>query len=228
MNTDRAVWGIVGANLLTVGVAVLKDWGLVHLLWPFWIQSVVIGVFARRRMLALREFSTENFRINDQAVAATPETLRRTANFFALHYGFFHFVYFVFLLAFTFTTDPAGMIAVTNESTGEVSMVHMGHVHPLDWLIFLGLGLGFRASHGASHREHVENDLRRRPNLGTMMFLPYLRVLPMHLTIIGAVALGGSLGIWLFGLLKLAADVLMHKVEHRWLQSGLPKGLSGN
>lgn len=54
------------------------------------------------------------------------------------------------------------------------------------------------------------------------MFLPYARILPMHLTIILGGALGGegAAVVLIFGALKTAADVLMHHVEHRILQSG--------
>ena len=60
--------------------------------------------------------------------------------------------------------------------------------------------------------------LRRVPNIGALMFLPYLRVIPMHLAILLGVALGDVLGRLLFGTLKTVADVAMHKIEHRWLQ----------
>jgi hypothetical protein len=48
------------------------------------------------------------------------------------------------------------------------------------------------------------------------MFLPYLRILPMHLTIIlGGLASrdGGAWTLVLFTLLKTAADVAMHVAE---------------
>lgn len=215
--TDRAALAILASNLLTLLVAVWQSWGLLHLLWPFWMQSVVIGIYARRRMLALREFSTEGMRINDRPVEPSAQSQRWTANFFALHFGLFHFVYLVFLLAFTFGADPAGFIEVTMEDTGEVRQVQIGRVGVLDMLVFAMLGMAFWRSHRLSHREHLAADLGRVPNLGTLMMLPYARVLPMHLCIILGMLLPGSAAIWLFGLLKTGADLLMHKVEHAWL-----------
>jgi hypothetical protein len=51
------------------------------------------------------------------------------------------------------------------------------------------------------------------------MFLPYGRVIPMHLTIIlGTFFSGGTAGLLIFGGLKTAADIVMHKVEHRLLR----------
>lgn len=211
---DRATLGIVASNLLTLVIAWWQDWPLALMLWPYWCQSVVIGWFARKRILTLGNFSTEGFRINDRAVEPTPQTQRSTANFFALHYGFFHLVYFIFLLAMSaMSGEPAAAGGGTH-----VVQPSFERIHASDVLLVLGLSLSFWYSHRASHREHVEADLRRVPNIGTLMFMPYLRVIPMHLTIILGMALGDDWGRLLFGGLKTAADVLMHKIEHRWLQ----------
>ncbi len=69
--TDNAVYGIIGANVLTLIMAVWQHWSLLGLLWPFWIQSVIIGWYARQRILKLQQFSTEGLTMNDQAVAET-------------------------------------------------------------------------------------------------------------------------------------------------------------
>jgi hypothetical protein len=98
---------------------------------------------------------------------------------------------------------------------------YIGHVQHLDYLIFLMLGFGFLRAHRASHLEHVESDLAHTRKLGTLMMVPYLRILPMHLTLILAVAMGGG-ALWLFMLMKVATDVAMHKIEHRMLR-GAPQ-----
>lgn len=207
---DRAIPGILAANAITLAVALWQQWPATMLLWPYWAQSLVIGWFARRRLLALERFSTEGFTINDQAVEPTPATRQRVANFFAIHYGGFHFGYLVFLLAITFDgrfgRAPAG----------------------LDWLLFAALGVAFWHSHRASHRRHVAADLAGERNIGTLMFLPYARVFPMHLAIIvGSMLGGGGAAVVFFTALKTAADVLMHVVEHRWLQAGAKPDISG-
>jgi hypothetical protein len=68
-----AIVGIVVANALTLLVALWLHWPLVLLLWPFWIQSVLIGWYARKRILARSDATA--------------------ANFFAIHYGIFHGAY---------------------------------------------------------------------------------------------------------------------------------------
>jgi hypothetical protein len=166
---------------------------------------------------ALRAFSTEGLTINDRPVDPTPATRRRVASFFVLHYGGFHLVYLLFLATFSSTADAGGFVTVANESTGVESVVQLGRVRAIDFVAFLALAAGFWHSHRSSHHEHLQADLGNRPNLGTLMFVPYARVLPMHLTIILAAPLGGGV-VWIFGLLKTGADVIMHKVEHRLLR----------
>jgi len=216
---DDALKGILIANGVTLAVAVWQDWSVLQLLWPFWMQSVIIGWYARQRILKLTRFCTKGVKINDRAVEPTVETQRWTANFFALHYGFFHVGYLLFLTIFTLTADPQGFIEVTHEGSGHVSQVLIGRVYPSDFLIYVALAWGFWQSHRASHREHVAADLGNTPNIGTLMGLPYARIIPMHLCIILAIPLGGG-AIWLFMLLKTGADALMHVVEHRLLQGG--------
>ena len=74
--------------------------------------------------------------------------------------------------------------------------------------------LAFAGSHGFSFRHNRRTDFRqKKPNLGTLMFYPYLRIIPMHLTIVmgGAVFEGALL---LFMVLKTLADCAMHMLEH--------------
>lgn len=187
---------LVIVNAATLAVALGLDWPAATLMWPYWIQSIVIGYFSRKRILALGRFSTAGFTMNDRPVSPTPATQRSVANFFALHYGFFHFGYFVFLRQ------------------------RFAQLDACDWLGLGAIAISFAWNHRFSYEQNVEADRRGTPNIGTLMMLPYARILPMHLTII----LGGALGgegpavVLIFGALKTAADVLMHLVEHGILQ----------
>ena len=56
-------------------------------------------------------------------------------------------------------------------------------------------------------------DLRGRPNLGTLMFTPYLRVVPMHLAILAGGNAAGSVALWVFSALKTASDLLLDHID---------------
>jgi len=180
------------ANAFALVVALLNGWSLGSLMQIYWAQSVIIGVSNVMRILALDRFSTENFEMNGQPVDPTPATKRNVAAFFALHYGFFHAIYLVFL--FKDTHGPLGVG-------------------------FLACIAAFAANHVWSYRYNRDLDRQGTPNIGTLMFTPYARVVPMHIMIIvGATITSSTVGLALFGVLKTVADVVMHMVEHAQLK----------
>lgn len=180
------------ANVATLAAALVFDWPAGWLLWPYWMQSVVIGWYARKRMLSLRNFSTSGFTSNNRAVPEDEAGKRSTANFFTLHYGFFHLGYFVFLCA----------------------------QHPLhagwDLIVLAACGVSFVLSQRQTYAAQHAADLRGRPNLGTLMFTPYLRVIPMHLAILLGAALGSGTGLMaLFTALKTLSDLGLDAIDRR-------------
>jgi hypothetical protein len=200
---DRgSVLMIAATNVLALAVAWWQQWSLLLLLWPYWVQNLVIGWYSGRRILALQRFSLEG---TQGFHGGSDEQIKRnTVRFFAMHYGLFHFVYFVFLMMFTAKGLP-------HQAPDLVSW------HDVVWIAFLGLSFVF--THRSSFRRNIESDRRGCPNIGTLMFLPYARVVPMHLMILLGLQLGFTGAVLLFGVLKTAADVLMHWVEHRVLAS---------
>lgn len=101
-----ATTGLLISNALTLAAALILEWPLALVIWPYWIQSVIIGWYARKRMLALKKFSTEGFTSNDQPVPENEKGKRSTASFFVMHYGIFHLAYLLFLLG-TIRLDSA-------------------------------------------------------------------------------------------------------------------------
>jgi hypothetical protein len=193
LHRDPSIWSLVAANFLTLALALALQWSAASLMLVYWAQSIMIGVSYMLRIFSLERFSTKDFKINDSPVEPTPETKRKVGLFFAFHYGFFHFAYIVFLT--TMAREPL-----------------------LDLGFFICV-LVLAINHLWSYRYNRELDRQGTPNIGTMMFTPYLRILPMHFTIIFGAAISDSrASLLLFGVLKTAADVAMHVVEHRQLQ----------
>jgi Family of unknown function (DUF6498) len=78
--------------------------------------------------------------------------------------------------------------------------------------------LVFLINHGYSLAHNLRRDAAGRPSIGALMFLPYLRILPMHFTILlGGLLFSGTFAFVLFGALKTAADAVMHTIEHHVL-----------
>ena len=189
---DRSVTWLLFSNLVTLVLAVWQHWNVSELLWIYGGQSVIIGWFNVHRILGLKRFSTEGFRINNRPVQPTRATRRQVALFFALHYGVFHFGYLVFLF----------------------SDARMHGALPVLGVVFCILVFYF--NHRFSWRYNREREAGRVPNIGNIMFFPYLRIIPMHLIIVlGGLLAGNSvIALVVFLLLKTMADVAMHIIEH--------------
>ena len=189
--TDSVV-ALVLSNLVTICFAVVQIWDIFEVMLVYWGQSIIIGVFNCKRILDLKQFSTKGFRVNNQPVKPTRETQVSTAWFFSIHYGFFHFGYLIFLLSQEKHMSGIAIFGIT-----------------ICILVFL-------VNHRFSYRQNRQRDLSRTPNIGTIMFFPYARIIPMHFTIIfGSSLAGDGRGTLIFFLgLKTLADVIMHMVEH--------------
>ena len=155
-----AAFGLVSANIFTLIFALIFNWDIADILWVYWGQSVTIGLFSIKRILSLKDFSTKNFKINKRSVKPSKSTKRQVAFFFTFHYGFFHLVYMAFLLSFSANLIFSQVISICI-------------------CVF-----AFIFEQLQTHRKNVEFDQNTCPNIGTLMFLPYLRIVPMHLTII--------------------------------------------
>jgi Family of unknown function (DUF6498) len=139
----------------------------------------------------LKKFSTEGFTSNDQPVPENEKGKRSTASFFVIHYGFFHLGYLVFLL----------------------SMAKPDSAWDGFWIIVCGLSYVF--AQRKTCEQQIAYDALAIPNLGKLMFLPYLRILPMHLTIIFGMIGGSTFSILFFMVLKTIADVLLDKFDRK-------------
>lgn len=193
---DKSLLALLAANAVAAILGVLLEWNVIELMAVYWAQSVVIGIVNYKRMIGLKEFSTKNLRMNNRPVPETQEAKRGVAKFFSVHYGFFHLVYFTFLM---------------KEMPEDVGILGF---------VSLGLGVaGFAASHYYSYRQNAGQDFRhQKPNLGTLMFYPYLRIIPMHVCI-GMGTTFEDMHLLIFLGLKTLADAGMHMVEHHLFQA---------
>lgn len=198
LRSDPSALSLIVSNLVTIVIALIQGWELAVLMWIYWGQSVVIGLSNFVRILRLREFSTKGMRVNGRAVEPTGKVKIETAFFFLAHYGFFHLIYFLFLM---------GSARIPPHSAGPV-------------MLCVAL---FLVNHGYSLIINLRADLARKPNIGTVMFFPYARIIPLHLTIIfGSFLIQGAAGLVFFLILKTAADLIMHGVEHARPAAGEP------
>jgi len=179
---------LLGVNLGVILFAVKEQWQLPTILAIYLVQSVIIGIFQAKKMLDLKEFSTDGLKLNNHSVEPTRATQWKVVLFFLLHYGIFHFVYAGFILS-------------------------AGRPNGLDVLV---AGGAFFANHLFSYVMNRNRPRKKLPNIGSMMFFPYVRIVPMHVFIVfGALTAGPQFGLVFFLILKTLADGAMHFIEHR-------------
>jgi hypothetical protein len=202
---DKAVIFLVFSNLITILIAYIEQWNFMALLWIYWFQSVIIGVINYIEMSNLKNFTVGQFSINGVKAKADEKTKNEVAKFFCMHYGIFHAVYLFFLVIFT-------VISSTEQTDGFIESLTTADVIGISigCLIFLGNHIyGF-----ITNKDRMVD----KPNIGTMMFLPYARIVPMHIILILALLLNYAETLILFLVLKTFADVTMQIIETRKLR----------
>jgi hypothetical protein len=198
---DISIWTLLVSNIITIILAIIQHWNLATVMMIYWFQSIIIGVFNFFRILELQNFSVTNIRINNMPAIANSATKISMAVFFAFHYGFFHLVYFIFVMNFA--------------------------KNSLAWSPILLMALVFFINNLFSHFYNRSAQSNRTMDLGKVFFYPYLRILPMHFTIFIAGFLGVStsgaaysvetVALAAFLILKTIADVGMYIVEGKIL-----------
>lgn len=182
---DSTVWTLIIANLYPLISIFRGEVGAMNIVILYWFQSVLIGFVAFVRLFFIERGS------------------KGAAIFFLVHYGFFHFVYSIFLFAFSRTN----VTSITS-----------------DWTWFASAISLFAFHHGRSfivHREEYENSMQGmddKARQSKIFATPYIRIIPMHLAIIFGGALStvmGSFGVALVLLvLKTISDVTIHVFSH--------------
>ena len=181
---DPSLWVLIGINVYLTWYYYHQPGVFTTLLWLYWAQSVMLGLFNFLDMLTIRQAQAP-----DKETSGIFAFKRPAAFFFLFHYGFFHFVYFFFLLSM--------------KSSG-----------PFQWPLFKNFLLAFIFGQVINFIQHKIQQRKQAANLGAMFFIPYLRIVPMHLTILLPNFLPiSNLGI--FVVLKSVADVLMYVVTNK-------------
>lgn len=209
--TRFSTLSLLFSNLLVILFAIIDKLSAADVLWIYWSQSVIIGIFNAIEIVSLKEFSTAGFRQGSKPVLPTKAAKYSTAVFFLFHYGFFHFVYAVFLGVFSHFAGQG------SAGRGRGFIFYSAATFLARYFI------EFIASKNIGRQE--------LPNLGRMMFAPYVRIIPMHLTIIlgafigaaGSFSAGTDLAILvLFTGIKTVVDLITHSVD--LTASGKPYG----
>jgi hypothetical protein len=201
---------LIFANLVTIVLAILGNWDLATVMFIYWAQSIIIGIFSVVSILGAdtAALGADLQKPIDERGGSDKITPRFVwtykcimAGFFTLHYGLFHWGYYTFIV-------ESGLF-------GTVNFADPG--------IWLSCGLFF-ANHLYSHITYRRQGPKDAGYVNEQFFTPYRRIIPMHLTIIFGSIVIFALEIFgitstmpvlvLFLLLKTYSDITAHLIKH--------------
>jgi hypothetical protein len=204
------VISLLSANLVTLILAIAGNWAAGPVIFIYWVQSVIIGIFTVASIigadtLAIKADMDARHKERHENVVLDPRQVKKhqylLAAMFFIHYGIFHVAYYDFIV-------NSGMF---------------GQVPVSDPALWLSCGVFF-ASHLYSFLYYRTRERGGEEYVNDTIIGPYFRIVPMHLIIFfGAIVILilGILGITstmpvlvVFLLLKTAADLWMHMWKH--------------
>lgn len=184
--TDPSFLFLIAGNIYCIWYYQNHPNAFATVIWIYWFQSVTIGLFNFLDLLTNKNYAPADVTINGKPVRAGANGC--LAWFFLVHYGIFHLVYAVFLLV------DFGISSINK------------------MILLIGIATFFL--------ESIMNFIRQRrserslgANIGIMFFLPYLRIIPMHLMILLPAFLGWKPSL-LFLVLKMGADIFSYLIYH--------------
>lgn len=176
---------LIAGNLYCIWYYENHTAGFATIVWIYWLQSIIIGLFNFLDLLTIKNYNAAGFKMNNEPV--TEKNRGCIAWFFLLHYGFFHLGYCIFLLIdFGISTVDENFLLL---GVGAFLMESL---------------LGFRK------RKQLEHEIKL--NIGSIFFLPYLRIVPMHLMIL-IPAFTGMQPSLIFLILKMTADIFSYMLS---------------
>lgn len=212
---DKSTKLLVVSNVVTIIFAVIENWDLNSVLWIYWFQSVIIGYFNYVRMLKIENPNEQNLTTNELVAKSIKKGKQTNASSFLIIYGWFQAVYLIFLIKISY-------IQIKDQITNFNYLILISLISIMVSIIT------FYLNHRTSFNLNYKEDLKGNINTGTLMLMPYIRILPMHIITAFAVMqvsgdsrlIGGffTLVLVFFLSMKTMADVIMHKVEHNYLR----------
>ena len=193
---DPSLLFLLAGNLYCIWYYENHTSGFNTVVWIYWMQSVIIGFFNFIDLLTIKNYDTTGFKMNNAPV--TENNKGCMAWFFLFHYGMFHLAYCIFLLI------QFGIITVDRK------------------FFFLAVAAFlFESLLGFMKHKQIEREIKL--NAGTLFFLPYLRIVPMHLMIL-LPAFSGWQPSGIFLALKMVADILSYALYHHIYSKNVSPG----
>jgi hypothetical protein len=178
------IGSIIAFNLYLLAEVWFDPGSIYTVLLLFWMQNICIGIANVFKILFVK--SNEMDSDGNRILSGIRKFF--VAGFFTIHYGTFQMAYLIFFLTLRFEHVDFRLQPMV--------------IYPALILLFFSTFLGLPAN--------IREATKRNAGLGELMFLPYLRILPMTILILVNAYYQDFRGIALFVFMKLLADVAMY------------------
>lgn len=188
-----SVYVLVIANLIPLFGVLFLGWNLLHIMLIYWTESAIVGFYNVIRMLVIN-----------------PAKSTFLVPFFCFHFGMFMFVHLIFIA--TLTSFP-GILTGSPPKSG-----FLLNIESIKNLLLPVAALFI--SHSISlFTNFFKREEYKKRTIQQQMFIPYRRIIVMHLTLIfGAFIIIPTgqpmLLIALMTIIKTILDVMAHLHEH--------------
>ncbi len=182
---DPSFWILLLVNLYCIYYFQKNPEGFSTIIWAYWIQSVMVGLFNFLDLLTVKNADMSNSSKISNPMKKGSNSTGCSAFFFLFHYQFFHVVYAVFLL---------------NQFRGPIDF---------SFLLITWAVICFELVMSFIRNKQLQKTISI--NYGKVFMLPYLRIVPMHLTILAPAFLGATPSTF-FLVLKMVADLGMYLI----------------
>jgi len=200
---------LILSNLVPLWGVVFQGWDVFAILFLFWSENMVIGVFNVLRMVVVRPKTAGD---SIMRIFMIP--------FFTFHYGMFTLAHGVFVLAF-FSGIDFNNVPEASAQSAPWTLLFTLISHRLPRVEFLVAFAALFASHAVSFFSNfIGRGEFRITDVNELMMRPYGRVIVLHVTILaGGFAVLGlhapQLAIVVLVLIKMGIDLKAHLSERK-------------
>lgn len=191
--SDTSVRSLIFCNLIIIIWAVAQKWPLANMIWVYWIQSIGIGFWTIVNILAMSQYRMQDFLLGERVFPPILFKKFLAILFFSFIYGIFHRAY-------------AGILIGITERGYEIPILIAGGV------FFCNQFYSFVYKKERYYKE-------KKPQISDPILFAFMRIIPIHITMMGAAFLSGvsklefsgRFSIALFLIFKTLVDTGMYK-----------------
>lgn len=208
---------LILSNLFPVVGIYLWDWDIKLILYTYWVESIIIGLFniVKIKMCTNPTMPGGSFKVNGKPFQGTLGQLKVfMAGFFAMHYGIFTLVHGIFLTIFLF-----GNLEPSTTEANSYTITSFNFDFDLFRNLLFTSGIIFLSHLFSFYYNYILNDERSKIPVQKLFFAPYGRVFVMHF----AVLLGGfaltrietaKFMLAILIVMKIIIDSILHLSSH--------------